>query len=116
MTKMSDKHSVEYKRATGDLYRARERERMRGKPEPAKLVIQLIALAFTLECLKMKIHFPKENEDLIKMVDAGIDVAHNQVSLYYEGRFEVWSLEQVVDAVSGILLRCQAAGLDLGTI
>lgn len=116
MEEMTDKHSVEYKSATGDLYRARERERQRSRPDPAKLAIQLIALAFSLECLKMKIHFPMENDDLIKMVDAGIDVARNQVSLYYEGTFEVWSLEQVVDAVSGILLRCQAAGLDLGTI
>jgi hypothetical protein len=116
MEEMTEKHSKECKKATADLYRARERERGRGSPDPAKLVIQLIALTFLLECLKMKIHFPMENDDLIKMVDAGIDVARNQVSLYYEGTFEVWSLEQVVDAVSGILLHCQAAGLDLGTI
>ena len=116
MSQMTDKHPVEYKRATGNLYRARKLERRRSGPDPAKLVVQLIALAFSLECLKMKINFPKEDEGLITMVDAGIDVARNQVALYYDGRFEVWCLEQVVDAVSGILLCCQEAGLDLGTL
>lgn len=114
--KIYEKHATEFKRAEADLYRAREREVELNRPDPAKLAIQLIALRFLLEFLRMKMDYPKENEVLVRMLDAGIDVAGIQLALYFEGKFEVWRLEQVVDALCALLLRCEAAGVDLGTI
>jgi len=116
MTKKEDDLSVAIKKATDALYPSPEKEFKRGKPDSAKLEIQVTALGFALESLQMEIHASEENRPLLNMVTRAVQVARLEASRYHERRSGVRRLERTIDALCDVLLVCEAAGFDLGAI
>lgn len=108
--------SLAIQKTTNALYRNSEDGLKRGKPDAAKLEIQVTALRVALEGLQMAIHASEENRTLLNMVTRAVQIAQIETSRYHEGKSGVRRLERIIDVLCDVLLVCEAAGFDLAAI
>ena len=108
--------SLAIKKSTDALYRSPENDLKRGRPDAAKLEIQVTALRIALEGLQMAIHAAEENRTLLNMVTRAVQVAQVETGRHHEGKSSVRRLERTIDVLCDVLLVCEAAGFDLAAI